>query len=163
MADSRKPKANMLNRILYTLKLKKRPDVDRTRVMKSFPVRNQLITWEIDDKGEASLVVPQKDKLWVRLASKLFMLPNKRVIVLDSIGTYVWQMCDGKHTISQIIKSVQNQYQFTRKEAETSLFTFMQQLGKRNFIGFAIPQQDTSAMSEPEPAKPGFLGSLLRR
>ena len=155
----------MLNRILYTLKLKKRPDVDRTQVMKSFPVRNQLITWEIDDKGEASLVIPQKDKLWLRLAGKLFMLPDKRVIVLDSIGTYVWQMCDGKHTISQIRNGVQKQYQLTRKEAETSLFTFMQQLGKRNFIGFAIPnrQQNAPATPEPEPPKPGFFGSLLRR
>ena len=125
--------------------------------MKSFPVRNQLITWEIDDKGEASLVVPQKDKLWIRLTSKLFMLPDKRVIVLDSIGTYVWKMCDGKHTISQIIKGVQNQYQLTRKEAETSLFTFMQQLGKRNFIGFAIPQQQNApATPESEPVKPGL-------
>ncbi len=131
--------------------------------MKSFPVRNQLITWEIDDKGEAALVIPQKDKLWMRLTSKLFMLPDKRVIVLDSIGTYVWQMCDGKHTISQIIKGVQNQYQLTRKEAETSLFTFMQQLGKRNFIGFAIPQQNTSATPEPEPVKPGVFGFLQRR
>ena len=155
----------MLNRILYTLKLKKRPDVDRTQVMKSFPVRNQLITWEIDDKGEASLVVPQKDKLWIRLASKLFMLPNKRVIVLDSIGSYVWQKCDGKHTISQIVKSVQNQYQLTRKEAETSLFTFMQQLGKRNFIGFAIPdnRQNAPATPEPESEKQGIFGFLQKR
>ena len=154
----------MINRLLYTLKLKKRPDVDRAKVMKSFPVRNQLITWEIDDKGEASLVVPQKDKLWVRLTSKLSMLPDKRVIVLDSIGTYVWKMCDGKHTISQIIKSVQNQYQLTRKEAETSLFTFMQQLGKRNFIGFAIPQQQNAPETpEPEPVKPGVFGFLQRR
>ena len=155
----------MLNRILYTLKLKKRPDVDRTQVMKSYPVRNQLITWEIDDKGEASLVVPQKDKLWIRLASKLFMLPNKRVIVLDSIGTYVWQMCDGKHTISQIVKGVQNQYQLTRKEAETSLFTFMQQLGKRNFIGFAIPdnRKNAPATPEPEPEKQGIFGFLQKR
>lgn len=129
----------MLNRLLYALKLKKRPDMARGRIMKAFPVRNQLITWEVDDKGEASLVVPQKDKLWVRLASKLFMLPNKRVIVLDAMGTFVWQMCDGKHTIAQIIKGIQKQHQLTRKEAETSLFTFMQQLGKRNFIGFAIP------------------------
>ena len=158
------PLKNMINRLLYTLKLKKRPDVDRAKVMKSFPVRNQLITWEIDDKGEASLVVPQKDKLWIRLTSKLFMLPDKRVIVLDSIGTYVWKMCDGKHTISQIIKGVQNQYQLTRKEAETSLFTFMQQLGKRNFIGFAIPQQQNApATSEPEPVKPGVFGFLQRR
>ena len=155
----------MINRLLYALKLKKRPDVDRSQVMKSFPVRNQLITWEVDDKGEASLVVPQKDKLWVRFISKFFMLPNKRVIVLDSIGTYVWQMCDGKHNISQIVKGVQNQYQLTRKEAETSLFTFMQQLGKRNFIGFAIPdnRQNAPATPEPEPEKPGFLGFLQKR
>jgi hypothetical protein len=155
----------MLNRILYALKLKKRPDMDRTRVMTSFPVRNQLITWEIDDKNEASLVIPQKDQLWTRLASKLFMLPNKRVIVLDSIGTYVWQMCDGKHTISQIIKGIQKQYQLTRKEAETSLFTFMQQLGKRNFIGFAIPdtRQNVPATPEREPEKQGIFGFLQKR
>ena len=155
----------MINRLLYTLKLKKRPDMDRTQVMKAFPVRNQLITWEIDDKGEAALVIPQKETLWLRLVSKLFMLPGKRVIVLDSIGTYVWQMCDGKHTISQIIKGIQNQYQLTRKEAETSLFTFMQQLGKRNFIQFAIPKQNTSAIPEPEPepVKSGLSGFLPRR
>ena len=155
----------MINKLLYTLKLKKRPDMDRTQVMKAFPVRNQLITWEIDDKGEAALVIPQKETLWLRLVSKLFMLPGKRVIVLDSIGTYVWRMCDGKHTISQIIKGIQNQYQLTRKEAETSLFTFMQQLGKRNFIQFAIPKQNTSATPEPEPepVKPGLFGFLPRR
>lgn len=155
----------MINRLLYRLKLKKRPDMDRTQVMKAFPVRNQLITWEIDDKGEAALVIPQKETLWLRLVSKLFMLPGKRVIVLDSIGTYVWRMCDGKHTISQIIKGIQNQYQLTRKEAETSLFTFMQQLGKRNFIQFAIPKQNTSATPEPEPepVKPGLFGFLPRR
>jgi hypothetical protein len=28
----------------------------------------------------------------------------------------------------------------TRKEAETSLFTFMRQLGKRGMIGFAVPK-----------------------
>lgn len=151
----------MLNKILYTFKLKKRPDVDRSKVLKAFPLRNQLITWEMDDKGEASLVIPQKDKFWVKLTSKLFMLPDKRVVVLDSIGAYVWQMCDGKHTISQIIKALQKKHQLTRKEAETSLFTFVQQLGKRNFIQFAIPTEaksDEAATQKPAQQKRfGFL------
>ena len=132
----------MINKVLYALKLKKRPDVDRGKVLKAFPLRNQLITWEMDDKGEASLVIPQKEKLWVKLTSKIFMLPDKRVVVLDSIGAFVWQMCDGKHTISQIIKALQKKHQLTRKEAETSLFTFIKMLGKRNFIQFAIPTED---------------------
>lgn len=154
----------MLNKILYTLKLKKRPDVDRSKVLKAFPLRNQLITWEMDDKGEASLVIPQKDKFWVKLTSKLFMLPDKRVVVLDSIGAYVWQMCDGEHTISQIIKALQKKHQLTRKEAETSLFTFVQQLGKRNFIQFAIPTEEKS--DEPavqKPAQQKRFGFLAKR
>ncbi len=151
----------MLNKVLYALKVKKRPDVDRGKVLKAFPLRNQLITWELDDKGEASLVIPQKDKFLIRLTSKLFMLPNKRVVVLDSIGAFVWQMCDGKHTISQIIKALQKKHQLTRKEAETSLFTFIKQLGRRNFIGFAIPTEtkpNAAALQKPEQKRRfGFL------
>ncbi len=154
----------MLNRILYALKLKKRPDIDRPRVMKSYPLRNQLITWEIDEeKEEAALVIPQKDKLWIRLTSKIFMLPDKRVIVLDSIGTYVWKLCDGEHTISQIVNRVQKRYKLTRKEAEASLFTFMQQLGKRNFIQFAIPDARGDVPVKSDPDKSGAFGFLQKR
>ena len=153
----------MFKKALYALKLKKRPDVDRSKVLKAFPLRNQLITWEIDDKEEASLVIPQKDKLWVKWTSKLFMLPDKRVVVLDSIGAYVWQMCDGKHTISQIIKALQKKHQLTRKEAETSLFTFIQTLGKRNFIQFAIPKEDKQKQtSGQKPAQKKRFGFLSR-
>lgn len=151
----------MLNKVLYALKLKKRPDVDRGKVLKAFPLRNQLITWEMDDKGEASLVIPQKEKLWIKLTSKIFMLPDKRVVVLDSIGAFVWQMCDGKHTISQIINALQKKHRLTRKEAETSLFTFIKMLGKRNFIQFAIPTEEkvneTATQKPAQQKRFGFL------
>ena len=130
----------MINAILYKLKLKKRPDTqfDRERILNALPLRNQLIKWDIDDKEEVSLVIPQQQKLWIRIASKIFSLPDKRVIVLDDVGSYVWRLCDGKNSISQIVKHLSKQYRMTRKEAETSLFTFMRQLGKRNIIGFAV-------------------------
>lgn len=130
----------MINAVLYKLRLKKRPDTpfDRERILSALPLRNQLIKWEVDDKEEVSLVIPQQQKLWIRIASKIFSLPDKRVIVLDDVGSYVWRLCDGKTSISQIVKHLSKQYRMTRKEAETSLFTFMQQLGKRNIIGFAV-------------------------
>ena len=153
----------MINKVLYTLKLKKRPDVDRGKVLKAFPLRNQLITWEMDDKGEASLVIPQKEKIWLKLTSKIFMLPDKRVVVLDSIGAFVWQMCDGKHTISQIINALQKKHQLTRKEAETSLFTFIKMLGKRNFIQFAIPKEDnTNELPNRKPVEQKRFGFLSK-
>lgn len=153
----------MINKALYALKLKKRPDVDRSKILKAFPLRNQLITWEMEDSGEASLVIPQKEKFWIRLTGKIFMLPDKRVVVLDTIGAFVWEKCDGKHTISQIIKALQNKHQLTRKEAETSLFTFIKMLGKRNFIQFAIPKEDNqNALTSQKPVEQKRFGFLSK-
>ena len=133
----------MINAILYKLKLKKRPDsqFERADILNSLPLRNKLIKWEVDDKGEVSLIIPQTRKLWVRITSKIFMLPNKRVIVLDGIGSFVWQLCDGRNQIHSVVNQLRKQYKMTRKEAETSLFTFMRQLGKRGIIGFAVPKK----------------------
>ena len=133
----------MINTILYKLRLKKRPEsqLDRGAILKSLPLRNQLIEWEADDKGEVSLVIPQKETLWLKLVAKLFMLPPKRVVVLDDVGGFVWQLCDGHNSIGHIVKQLCDKYRMTRKEAETSLFTFMRQLGKRGMVGFAVPQK----------------------
>jgi hypothetical protein len=135
----------MLNTILYKLRLKKRPDsqYNREDILHALPLRNKLIEWEVDDKGEVSLVIPQKEKLWLKIASKVFMLPGKRVIVLDGIGSFVWQLCDGHNQIHYIVSQLCKQYKMTRKEAETSLFTYMRQLGKRGIIGFAVPKKTT--------------------
>ncbi len=132
----------MLNAILYKLRLKKRPDSDFNRrdVLKALPLRNQLIKWEVDDKQEVSLVIPQKQRFLISIAAKLFRLPDKRVIVLDDVGSFVWQLCDGQNTVGHVVNQLCNRYQMTRKEAETSLFTYMRQLGKRGIIGFAVPK-----------------------
>jgi len=95
----------------------------------------------MDNKDEVSLVVPQKDKLWVKMASKIFMIPNKRVVVLDDVGSFVWTLCDGKNSIEHIVKRLSNKYSLTRKEAEVSLLTYMRQLGKRGFVGFAVSKE----------------------
>jgi hypothetical protein len=133
----------MLNRILYALRLKKRPDpnLNKDDVLKSIPVRNSVIKWELDQNDEASLVIPQKDKLWVKLASKIFMLPDKRVVALDEVGSFVWTQCDGNNTIDMIVRKLRNKYNLTRKEAETSLLMYMRQLGKRGYVGFAVPRE----------------------
>ena len=132
----------MFNRILYTLRLKKRPpNLGRENVVQSIPLRNTVIKWEMDDKNEVSLVIPQKDKLWVKITSKIFMIPDKRVVVLDDVGSFVWTLCDGKNSIEHIVRRLCNKYNLTRKEAEVSLLTYMRQLGKRGFVGFAVSKE----------------------
>ena len=132
----------MLNRILYKLKLKTRPPTpDKETLVGMHPLRNQLVDWEVDDRGEIVLKIPQTHKKWLRIMAKIFKLPPMRIVVLDEVGSHVWQLCDGYHTIKQIVKSLRDRYKMTRKEAETSLFSYMQTLGKRGIIGFAVPKK----------------------
>lgn len=109
--------------------------------MKSIPVRNSLIKWEEADNGEVSLVVPQKETLWVKVVSKVFMLPKSRVVVLDEVGSSVWVMCDGHNSIDIIVKALSNKYKLTHKETETSLLAYFRKLGKRGILGFAVQKQ----------------------
>jgi len=144
----------MFNQILYALKLKKRPpNIGRENVMQSIPLRNTVIKWEMDDKNEVSLVIPQKDKLWVKITSKIFMIPDKRVVVLDEVGSFVWTLCDGKNSVEHIVKRLCNKYNLTRKEAEVSLLTYMRQLGKRGFVGFAVSKEQYEKMEERKKKK----------
>lgn len=129
-----------INWILYRFGLKKPPDLGLKRddILSAIPLRNATIKWEQNSEGEVSIVIPQKDKLWVKVVTKIFMVPSKRVVVLDEIGSYVWMLCDGEHTIRDIMNSLSSKYHLTRKEAEVSLITYMRNLGKRGMLGFAI-------------------------
>ena len=120
----------------------------RDDVMKSCPVRNSLIKWDQSENGEVSLVVPQKETPWVKIVSKVFMLPRSRVVVLDEVGASVWVLCDGHNTIDTIIRSLSNKYKLTRKEAETSLLAYFRKLGKRGMVGFAVPKHVKKQQSE---------------
>ena len=144
----------MINRILYALRLKKRPpNIGRENVMQSIPLRNTAIEWEMDDKNEVSLVIPQKDKPWVKITSKIFMIPDKRVVVLDDVGSFVWTLCDGKTSVENIVRRLCNKYSLTRKEAEVSLLTYMRQLGKRGFVGFAVSKDQYEEMEKRKKKK----------
>ena len=136
-----------IRRFLIKRKMKKSGfRFSRSDVMKSIPVRNSLIKWEETEDGEVSLVVPQKETLWVKIISRAFMLPKSRVVVLDEVGSSVWVMCDGHNSISTIVKAMSNKYKLTHKETETSLLAYFRKLGKRGIVGFAVQKQK----QEPE-------------
>jgi hypothetical protein len=120
----------------------------KSDVLKARPVRNSLINWNKADNGTISLIVPQKNSLWVRIVSTIFMLPKSRVVALDEVGSVVWTMCDGHNSIEGITKALCNKYKLTRKEAETSLLAYFRKLGKRGMIAFAIPKKATQEAEE---------------
>ncbi|MCL5283923.1 MAG: PqqD family protein [Armatimonadetes bacterium] len=116
--------------------LKMHPPIDRNSVLYIRPIRNQLLEWERTETGETRLKVPRR-KDWIgRLISRWYSLPDSHVVEIDEVGSFVWQLCDGNHTVEAIVRETANEYKLNRREVEISVTTFLQTLGERRFIGF---------------------------
>src|SRR5579859_580012 len=114
------------------------PEVDRKAVMLLRPGRNSLLSWEKQEGGETILTVPQNPKVGrvTRTVARWLRAPNERRVELDEVGGYVWELCDGGHTVENIVQKTSRQYKMNRREAEVSVTMFLQMLHERNFIAF---------------------------
>ncbi|HZP80180.1 MAG TPA: PqqD family protein [Chthonomonadaceae bacterium] len=114
------------------------PQVDRQAALTLRPGRNALLTWEKRETGETLLTVPQNPKAGriTRQMAKWLRAPTERHVELDEVGGFVWELCDGAHTIESIVQKTGKQYKMSRREAEVSVTMFLQMLHERNFIGF---------------------------
>lgn len=55
-------------------------------------------------------------------------------IEFDEIGSFVWELCDGSHTVSEIADALVQQHQLLRREAIASLLQFLSQLHQRRLV-----------------------------
>ena len=126
-----------IGRYLPFLKIRP-PDVDRQATLTLRPGRNSLLTWEKRETGGTLLTVPQNQKAgrMTKAVAKWLRAPTERQVELDEVGGYVWELCDGSHTVETIVQKTGRQYKMNRREAEVSVTMFLQMLHERNFIGF---------------------------
>lgn len=124
------------------LSLKKTPKISREAMLNSKPARNDALSWEKNDEGEAAITLTRGDTRKVRFLSKIFWIPEKRTLVLDEIGTQVWEMCDGRTTVSAMINRLSEAHKLNTKEAEISLLAYLKQLGRKRLVGFVVDKQD---------------------
>ncbi len=120
----------------------RKPKIDRQDALAIVPVRHPLVKWERNDAGEVILQVPMRDDRAARVVKAIIKavrmakeLPECRQVGLDEVGSYVWELCDGKSDINAVVLGVSKEYKLTRREAEASVTMFLQMLAKKNLIG----------------------------
>ena len=116
-----------------------KPGLPRGEVLSLKPLRNREVAWEIAEGEEAAgarLTVPRREDRTGQLLSWIFKIPQSRVIELDEFGAQVWERCDGRHSVDQLIKHTCDTYKLNRRQGEVSVLTFMKMLAQRRLIGF---------------------------
>ena len=122
----------------------------RRELLELRPVRNPVLEWYEED-GHVVLHIKRVKNWKTRLLELLIPLPQDRHVVLDAIGTDVWQMLDGQTTIGQIAITLGKKYKLTSREVEISLQQFFKELGQRGYVAFFMEQ---AAASERQPKQP---------
>lgn len=120
---------------------KKDQPLSREASFESRPLQNPDIKVDRSDDGSALLRLPTNPKRWVRLLARAMRIENlERKVSLDELGTYVWDMCDGKTSVRKMIQRFAARYKLSRKEAEVSIVQYLRTLAKRGIIGILVPQ-----------------------
>jgi len=117
-----------------------RPRITRRQMLDSRPVRNQALSYQNLENGEVAIRVPRRQDVWGKLLGWVLVVPRERQLVLDQVGALVWELCDGEHTVGEMIQALRRAQKLNAKEAEVALTDYLRQLGKRRLVGFAVPR-----------------------
>jgi hypothetical protein len=117
---------------------RKKPKLDRETSLGAIPQRNPAAGFYKDDLGLLRISIPRRRTWWVNLLARVFHLPRERRFSLDEVGSFVWEQCDGKRSLRQVIRGLARQYQLRRKEAEVSTANYMKMLMKKGLIGMKM-------------------------
>ncbi len=119
---------------------KRAPRFAPEQVLLSRPVRNTSLQTEAGEDGSLRIIIERRREWWVKVLSVLLPIPKRRPIELDPLGREVWELCDGEHTLREMVRIFQQRHKLSRAEAEWSLRTYLHDLAKRRLVVIAVPK-----------------------
>ena len=121
------------------IRRRKKPAFSREASFAARPVRNPAIEWDQEsDADDLVLTVPRRKTRGANSVAWLLGVPSERRVQLDELGSFVWRRCDGASTVRDLIDALKVEYKLSQREATVSLTTYLQTLGKRNLVAFAV-------------------------
>ncbi len=168
--------------ILDRLRRKKKVEstgIARSDFLNIRPVRNPAVEVEKDEDGKITLVLklekpkeekkepeeekkkeeePEKEKPSRRprrkgIFSSTTPPQRQKKFHLDTIGSIVWEMCDGQKTVKELAQQMRDKYKMLPSEAEISLNSYFNNLANRGLIAFLVPDDVASRLSKQKEAK----------
>lgn len=124
------------------------PRLTPEQVLSSVPVRNEALRSEPMEGGGLRVYLQRSNKWWVWVLAALFPIPRERIVELDAAGRQVWELCDGKNTLEDMIEVFRREHKLTRAEAEWSLRTYLRDLGKRGMVAFLVKEDRAQPKGE---------------
>ncbi len=83
-------------------------------------------------------VATVKPWYFVPPVSWIVPLSKERTVVLDSVGAYIWRLCDGERTVENIVDEFAAKHRLTFHEARAAVTGYMKLLVQRSVLAIAL-------------------------
>ena len=110
------------------------PTVDE--FLKYIPNRAEF-EWNTNSEGMVEIMVPKFNSKFGKTFLKLIKKENNFAAKMNKIGSTVWQECDGKKNVNDILEILKKKFP-KEKDIDQRLFLFLQQMHSLNYIELLI-------------------------
>lgn len=97
------------------------------------PTRGSERPWRVKDDGMVEIDMENKG-FYNTIAQKLFKKPRVSHIALDKYGSVVWKNIDGKNTVMDIIRAMENEFPKEKDRMLDRVVTYLATLQTNGFI-----------------------------
>ena len=113
------------------------PGVTKTQMLAARPTRLVEAEPVAADDGAWRLTIPLATPGW---AGWILRVPAgaTKTFELDALGKFVWDACDGRSSVRQVIARLAKRYNLNEREAEVATVAFLQTLVKKGIIGMSV-------------------------
>ena len=101
--------------------------------LEKIPVISEKLSYKVDDDGIVTLA-QQNTGIMNRIAQKLFKKPKISYIHLDELGSFIWQLIDGKTSILDMGDPVKEHFGETAEPLYPRLAKYFSILESYGFV-----------------------------
>lgn len=115
-------------------------DASWRKMLDARPVRNAAARAERNDEGRWEVRVPSKRPAYlVPPLTWMVRPPKHRLFVLDDLGGWVWEQCDGERTVEAIVEAFSAVHRLTFHEGRVAVTGYLRDLIRRGVLAVAVP------------------------
>ncbi|MFC1462072.1 PqqD family protein [Verrucomicrobiota bacterium] len=122
---------------------KKGPELSRTVALRARPVRVPVKSTKVDSKGEMHVTMEYERPRWQQRLGGTEKC--ERTFVLDKLGREVYELCNEKRNVKQIVEEFVKEHKVSSAEAEYSVTTYLKTLLKKDLVAMVVEKQEFEA------------------
>jgi len=120
--------------------------ISRASALAAVPIQLPIVCTTPRDDGGIKVTVRFDRPRWHRWLGVTGAV--ERTFGLDPFGREVYEACDGKRSVRDIVREFSENHKLSGPEAELAVTRFLRTLMSKSLVAVAVPEEDESSASK---------------